>query len=505
MHIRRITTGAAAAALALLASACSDGLTAPAAHPAARALTTSASRPTLIPNTVRYRDTGGQPATGRSGSAVLRAYALLAKDGVTELQLNTYPVNPGPDPWSPVMKHVQIKGLDVDSSVMFVQHLRDLDELNWKATLGGLSRGQSLRVQANVTDLDPHRTDVVTVTERVKLRPDLSVQLEVPAQVAPGQPVPINAIIRELNGDVGNYGDCVLLVNGSVADWGYMFWVDAGDAVTCAFTYTFPHGTHDVQARITQVYRPDWDESNNASEVVRVQTVGGPTNFAYSAAAYSIKSRYSSRQTSQWHNPTSQRLGESEWEAVNERDTEYASIGGFIQRGFTGPFSVELSQSTGGRVVHADAWTEPGEGCTWRWGGTADVFLCSYGSGGYPVTQFNYTRNAGTVTYHSRNFAREWDEFTGEETYYYHFNVEQEQDFGPLAGMRDDYAFSVKVTDGNVVLTADSRFRLRHSAWSSNFSYCYPYTDPWNGFTSESCVTNDNSYEEWYGQDWSGG
>src|SRR4051794_19113295 len=80
----------ALAALALLAGACSGDVLDPASPRAAGAgqplAAASAARPTLTRNTVKYRDLGAKPATGRSGTSTLTLRALLGKDGVTELE-----------------------------------------------------------------------------------------------------------------------------------------------------------------------------------------------------------------------------------------------------------------------------------------------------------------------------------------------------------------------------------------------------------------------------------
>src|SRR5918994_1013185 len=53
------------------------------------AQTTNTSKPQLVPNARRYKDTGMKPATGRSGSASLAARALLGKDGTTTIEMST--------------------------------------------------------------------------------------------------------------------------------------------------------------------------------------------------------------------------------------------------------------------------------------------------------------------------------------------------------------------------------------------------------------------------------
>jgi hypothetical protein len=497
---------AAAAALALALGACSDIPTAAPDRLATAgppALTVSSGGATLIPNTTRYRWNGGKPATGRSGSAALQAFALLGKDGRTELEYRPIPADPWRWVWG-TMTRAQVKGLDADSTVMFTYNENNLNAEVQRTQFQGLTRGQYLRVQANVTGIDPHRVDVVTVTERVKLRPDLAVHLQMAPEVPALRHIPINATISELNGDVGAYGQCTLYVDGAVADWSYGIWVDAGDAVTCAFSHAFSPGTHNVQVEVGSVSPGDWDESNNRSQVIQVEATGGPTQFNYSASATATRSRSQSSYMDLWTNPSVGLGSEYQNDSGMETDVEYAEMYGWIERAVSGPVQVEVSQASGGRTVHADSWTdEVGEGyyCGVRYGQGTMFHLCSYNLGGWPSTYFTYSRSAGTVTYHSRTYSRLWDLNTGQDIHYYHYNDVYTQDNGPLAGVRDDYSFRVRLTAGDVVLTAESDFPLSFSetAWTEN--YCSDYQSPWDGYTSHTCRNSDYHYLQWSGSD----
>ncbi|HEY0016246.1 MAG TPA: hypothetical protein VGC13_08000 [Longimicrobium sp.] len=490
MHHRTPRALAAAAALALTLGACSDvPTTAPGRIASAGqvAHTVSPSGATLISNTVKYRDAGGKPAKGRSGSAALKAFALQGKDGVTELEIQAIPADPYQ--WRPgTITRAHVRALDVDSTPMFSLNRNQIDTWAHSEQFTTLMHGQFLQVQANVTGIDPHRTDVVTVVERVKRRPDIAVTLgQMAPEVPTLQPVPMHATISELNGDVGAHVDCMLLVNGMIEDFAFGVWVDAGDAVTCAFTYAFSPGTHNVQVEVGNVSPGDWDDANNRSEVMHVEAVGGPTRFSYDAHVSSSQSQSYWKDEYRWHNPVTQVRGENLSEHDEAIIEEFASMSGWIPRAVSGEFLLEVSQATGGRVVHTDSWTAWGQGCTLRSSGGVAFYLCSFGSSGWADTWFKYTRNAGSVTYHSRSYYREWDEGTGEDLYYYHDNESSEQDFGPLAGFGDDYAFHVRVTDGDVVLTADSEFPLVPYEESRDDTYCSGWTDPWDGFTSEWC------------------
>jgi hypothetical protein len=101
-------------------------------------------------------------------------------------------------------------------------------------------RGSNIGVQANIIGVDGSRTDVVTVTEMVKLRPDLTVgQITNPDHAQIGIPVEITALVSERNGDVGATADCVLSADGVEIDRANGIWIDANRSVSCMFRPIF--------------------------------------------------------------------------------------------------------------------------------------------------------------------------------------------------------------------------------------------------------------------------
>lgn len=507
MHLRTPRALAAAAALALAVGACSDVPTAAPARiagahvPAGSAHT---SGPQLIPNSVKYRDLGGKPATGRSGTAVLSAYALLDKQGTTEVSLSASSSDSAKVGIPGVLKLVQIRAQDPNGKHMFTRTLHDLGTFTPPLTFNTLAPGSQLQVQANVTGLDGSRTDVVTVIDRVKRLPDLAVWLEMPAQVPTLQPVPIMATVAELNGDVGGYAECRLKVDGWVRDEAPGIWVDAGDAVTCAFAHSFTPGMHDVQVEVHTAFSREWDPANNLSQVVRVAAVGGPTEFRYQA--YASAQRWRDRLTidTRWYYTEAQLRGESRTDELREGDTEYAFMSGDIPWALGGNVLFEVSQSTDGRVVHSDVWTEAVHGCTRRVDGTFNFYICAHDYGGEGYTWFTYTHVSSSVTYHSSEYYREWDERTGEDLWYYHRNSSSSDDDNSNVDFGGDYAFHVRVSSGDAVLTADPHFVLQYTSWPFNGTFCDGWTDDWNGVTRESCTTFDWLLEERAGEQSSG-
>src|SRR5688572_19153565 len=216
---------------------CSDA-TAP-GDPALAPLPGAPSEASLL-HTGKYRDSSAPHATGRSGSATLAALALLGEDGTTRLLVTTGSVdNPAAAPGQ--LAKVQLKVYAPDGTLLFTQNNQRPSSTGsaW-FDLPGLSSGSTIQVQANVRGIDWRRTDVVTLTETVKAAPAFTVGIDRAGTVFPGMPTVLTGTVTEVNGDVGGYTSCVLSVEGVQVDRIDDLWVDAGDAVTCAFTHTFP-------------------------------------------------------------------------------------------------------------------------------------------------------------------------------------------------------------------------------------------------------------------------
>lgn len=456
MHTRRIAGSAAVAALALLASACSDRLTAPAARPGSAAFTAAADGPALVSNAVRYRDTGGRPATGRAGSAALDALALLGRDGYTELELRARAANPARTATGTVA-HAQAKVYDAAGTPRITRNAGGGAPLRFS----GLLRGTRVDVQANVTGIDAHRTDVVSVSETVKLRPDLAVQASAgTGTVHAGTPVVVGGYITELNGDMGAQADCVLLVDGVQADQARRIWVDAGDRVSCFFTTgALAAGTHELTVRVDGVAPGDWDTANNAASV-QVQAVAAPAPVHH--ATWVRSEQFTSREY--WYNSWfdgTYRVEDSD-ETLRSGTSTDVQVNGGIGRGYAAPLGIELVETSGGQVLQSDAWTVPDYGspvvCADRWNtalGTS-FFFCSYFG---TTSTFQFLRHSGTVTYHGLGFHREWDPATGEE-YVYHWDNTFTTGTGGDTLLQGDYALTLRIASGGETTTIEASAAL---------------------------------------------
>lgn len=260
--------GAWLAAMALAAGCGEQSLVSPAAtsraaSSARNADATSGTRPSYLhSNAIKYADNGAHPATGRSGSASIMSRALLGKDGSTVVEATTGTLDQGAAPGT--ISKVQAK----------LNHVGTLSTANynglnaggyWTQSYTGLQRSDKVQVQANVRGIDGSRNDVVTVSNDVRLRPDLAASnLTAPAKAKVNTVVDISAQVSELNHDVGARATCVLTVDGTTVDHADGIWVDAGDAVTCAFQNTFTTlGNHTIAVSATNVVPGDWDTANN--------------------------------------------------------------------------------------------------------------------------------------------------------------------------------------------------------------------------------------------------
>ena len=394
----QITGVAAWLAAAAVLAACSDAPTAPAdgnrhADRIATVAGIAADGPRLIANTVKYRDAGGHPATGRSGSATLSARALLGIDGATEIEAAAGVLD-GSAAASGTLARVQVKAWDARG--MQTTRTFAATDAVFRASLDGLARHAPVQVQALVRGTDGRRTDVVTGATEVLLRPNLAVSLVAPPRVEAGTVAPIIATIAERNGDVGARADCVLYVDGSAADRAEGIWVDAGDAVACRFSPRLDApGTHALQVRLERIDPADFDPSDNAASAEILVLRSGRILYSATAEDRTYTSRLTWRRTYREYGPDSYDLFRTD----DQTGHTQASVvyGSFPDRPAL-PFTADVSQETGGTVLHAGSYASSGS-CVSSFETAAGVTLsvCSGASG----TSIDYERHTGTVTYQS--------------------------------------------------------------------------------------------------------
>ena len=218
------------------------------------------SRVPVSPNSKKYSDAGVKPATGRSGSAVVQTRAMIAKNATMLVEASTGDIEAGPG-----LGHIAKAQLKIGDRTMNYNDLTGGGY--WSAMLPAVARGTHVQVQTNVRGIDPKRTDVVTTEASALFRPDITVRsVSGPGEWRPKIPVNFYATVAELNEDMGARTNCVLSIDDVVVDVADRIWVDAGDVVTCEFSYAFEKpGKYAVKVAATDVTPGDWDDVNNSA------------------------------------------------------------------------------------------------------------------------------------------------------------------------------------------------------------------------------------------------
>src|SRR5436190_16678411 len=149
--------------------------------------TAFAEPPARISNAIPYRVTV-PPATGRAGNATVFSRALLARDGTTTVEIATAPF--ATTPLDGISK-IQVKALAPSDDVVFVRNANAPaagGAIRW--AFDDLVLAQPLRLDVHVDDHTSSRTEVVTVDDIVRRRPDVRViALSIPRQTLMNLPV----------------------------------------------------------------------------------------------------------------------------------------------------------------------------------------------------------------------------------------------------------------------------------------------------------------------------
>ena len=384
-----------------------------------------AAKPKPIQNSVKYKDAGAKPAGGRSGSAAIEVRALRGQAN-TDIQVTTGHFESATAPAGNLDK-VQVKVFGTNGALIVTDNYR-------KGTISGgygtfayswPLRGQAVQVQANVSGIDPKRTDVVTVNSTVQWRPDLTVSsIQAPDQALAGSVVSIAAIVREINGDLGARANCVLKADGVVIDRANGIWVDAGDAVTCEFRHAFTTvGTRQLTVELADVAPGDFNLANN-SQTASINIVPASTPIWYTLSAddttYTQTSPLRGRQEFISSSPSYQNYVREETGGWTS-STHVASYGANLQveKSIEFPVQVESRLDVDGQPLLASSFTVEenpnsiyafsGEGywnrCGEQYDGWHFFLVCHFHSEFDGVvrdlgTAFS-SGNAGTVTYSS--------------------------------------------------------------------------------------------------------
>lgn len=460
-----ISTIASAAAAAVLVSACTD-TTAVAPRPNRTAPITASlttpERPRSHPNSEKYRDSGFQPATGRSGSAVVSARALLDKSGRTDVEVTTGTFDEGPAPGT--LDRTQVKAFTLSGALAWTNNYSG-SSATARFSYTTLPHGTPLQLQTIVSGTGDGRTDVVTLADVVHFRPDLvASRLEAPGSAPVGAAVNLQGFILERNGELGARADCVLYVDGTAVDRASGIWVDAAGMVSCVMTHAFSEArTYSLELRVESVRPGDFDDSNN--RVTTSINVVAPSDVAfYSFQAWSVAD------TSWWHSVSTLLTWEGNletWDQIYTRQgsTQFATINGLIPRvlNYNAPITLRGEMSTNGATVNTvdDTYgTLPfvdwqGGYCDYKYNfDTRGVtYICVYPDAGYTYVQYDWS--GADINYTSDSYVYYWDP-SGQLHESWYSNAYS--DFSPMVVLGPDFSgrLSVQGVDDPQPLTVQA-------------------------------------------------
>ncbi len=412
-----------------------------------------------------YRDHGSHESTASSGSAGITAEALFSSDGTTQLAVTSFR-NGRPGVNAGTIDRLLIKFFDASGKLLSTQNIKFGGASVFHQAFNGLAPGFTIELQVQVSGLDHAREDVVRLTGLpVVRRPDLAIiGLTLPSIAISGTPTLITATIAELNGGHGATTSCVLNVDGVSVDRADGIWVDAGDVVSCAFTWTFPStGPHEAQVHLSGTNPMDDNTRNNARagilNVVAPSSVAGAPAVTFDGSIQSGTFASVDSFRTVWTDPTNGFLflDAHDYE-TQSGSTQSAMLSGVIGSKLTFPLArIDLAQTTGGRLLAQASYTSvptdnPGNAdCIARGVGSGvEFYLCS-DPGGF--TTFTYLRATGTVTYASDQYQKLWNGSSYDITPYV---ANGTSTTGLFATLGADFTLDVRITDasGSYVTTA---------------------------------------------------
>lgn len=422
----------------------------------------------FVPNDIKYKDSGVKPATGRSGSATIEAYALLGSDDVTTIEVSA----PAPG----VIEKVQVKRIASDLTTNF----NGAGGNTFSATMTGLTTGEAVRIQANVSGIDGARMDVVTAETIVALRPDLTVEsiTAAPHAVA-GGPIRVAALVRELNGSAGARASCILSANGVDVDRADNIWVDAGSSVNCIFAPSFTSvGEQAFTVRVDNV-RPGDDNPLNDAASSSMQLYASASEFTAWSASIS-QNEY-----------TEHTITRAYWGGEDEIENGFEAesmISGYIANRNADILNLTVStrETTDGQVifeandVQLDLTppqypTEPI--CTFTRNGQFQFWeMCDFPLAWHQPRSFfvNVWRMAGWITYHSTGWNTTMP--TNTPPGYYTWNRTAEGGWGEQTRLGATYEWQLTISNGTELWETSGVAPVTASTSSHASSRCFNTT-----------------------------
>lgn len=471
--------------------------------------------PVFQPNSNHYADRNPSAVTGRSGSASLASRALLGKDGKTTVDVTTGTIGAATAPGQ--ISKLQFKGLRSDGTAAFTLNYSGMTTAIQSYTLNGLTRGQPLQVQGNVRGIDGKRTDVVTISDTTRLRPDLAAGVSAADKAKINTLVGITGKITEANGDSGATTDCVLYVDGVEADRANGIWVDSGDEISCAFTYQFTTlGSHELKVTAANVNPGDWDLANNTA-TKSIEIVAAETKMNYWFQASEQNYHYYYHYTGSYRYSDGTYAETSDWDNENLQDQMYQNVymNTWSNQTATFPLTVTGAESSDGVATVSNAVTfaaadwsynsgSYNQACGYRYTDGLYVYICSGDSNGQGWTNVSYQRYSGKVTYYSKNWSYYWSTWNG--SYSYSYNYSYGYSYGqsaPAFGNTSGLKLTIDSGAGTQTATANASLTDYDYYWYwYNYSYpmsCWDYSGTY--YTQHYCSEYNYSNKYRYGYD----
>lgn len=492
------------------------------------------AQPHFTPNGIKYSDHGAKPSTGRSGSAGLTSSALLRRDGSVVVSVMSFDVRDPSTPAGTIAK-LDYKIYDTrGNKVPATMQVRPIDGTQTSNGKGadddhaygntitfygaGIYAGYRIVLQGNVRDINGSRTDIVNVADTVKLSPDPSVvKLAAPAQGYANDLVVIDALVKELNGDTGARGNCVLYDGATVIGRANGIWVDAGDEVDCKFAARFSAlGVHQLRAAIENVTPADWDLTNN-TRTAQITIVARPIQMGYHAEALQHTADDHSLYEYWYAAPS---VGYSTYyqkTVASHAVEQYSRIYAWADAPITFPVErAEIAQSTDGVAIEGHVFTAlaatssfgtaaDGGQCSAQQGDNGNAFLlCTYWNAGGRWSSAYFDHYAGAAIYISAEYATySWPSESG-----YYFWIPGHVDAMFASGLNEvpfgrSISFTVNVKSGAVQLTATPTVTLTTNAYANpDVSSCSaPFAQDIG--TARTCTTFGGTYVDLWANVWS--
>ena len=399
-------------------------------------LVTGTASAELHPNTQPYAIKSPAAATGRAGNAHLAVRALRSKSGSTVVEVTTGQLDDGTLPVGNITK-LQLKTYDGTGETSGTRNYTGLSSGGYlQYTFTDLVRGQPFQTQAHIKGVDGKRTDVVTVTGTVKLRPDLEVQkLGVPEKARIGAPVNLSATIREVNGEVGARASCVLRVDGEIIDRARGIWVDSGDTVACLFTHQFQAtGTRMVSVGLESVVPADDDTSNDVL-ALPIEIVGNSIPVASYSAKFASTAGSSSGWSLGFYREDGQQPNLTDsgadwayaWSGIDKDESSLVEIHGSERIQF--PLNLVVTETADG--IAFPMLSRTGLDASEQWGdaifggasavikdapSNASLWIDTYRNEDQAGTYLQYERTGARATYFAFGYIQYWYQYAGGST-----------------------------------------------------------------------------------------